>query len=117
MIPIKNIYYMLTYAYSSLRGQGYRKISTEEFQNTADLMSAILVRAISNQLKKGLLKEYIPKTEEIQTLRGKIEISDSIRNQCSLRQRVVCSYEDFSVNNTLNCIIKTTLTLLLKMIF
>jgi protein mcrC len=105
---------MLTYAFSVLKGQGYKKLSTEEFQNTADLMSAILVKAIAIQLKRGLEKKYIPKTEEISTLRGKIEIGESLKSQSSVRKRVVCSYEEFSVDNTMNRIIKSTMCLLLK---
>ena len=105
---------MLTYAFSILRGQGYKKLSTEEFQNTADLMSAILVKAIVIQLKRGLEKKYIPETEEISTLRGKVEISESLKSQGSFRKRIVCSYEEFSEDSTMNRIIKSTLHLLLK---
>lgn len=105
---------MLTYAFSVLKGQCYKKLSTEEFQNTADLMSAILAKAIAIQLKRGLEKKYIPKTEEISTLRGKIEIGESLKSQSSFRKRVVCTYEEFSVDNTMNRIIKSTLHLLLK---
>ena len=31
MIPIRNTYYMLAYAFQVLRQQGYRDIATEEF--------------------------------------------------------------------------------------
>ena len=105
---------MLTYAFSILRGQGYKKLSTEEFQNTADLMSTILVKAIVIQLKRGLEKKYISETEEISTLRGKVEIGESLKSQSSFRKRVVCTYEEFSVDSTMNRIIKSTLHLLLK---
>lgn len=105
---------MLTYAFSVLKGQGYKKLSTEEFQNTADLMSAILVKVMVIQLKRGLEKKYISKTEELSTLRGKIEIGESLKSQSSFRKRVICSYEEFSVDNTMNRIIKSTLHLLLK---
>lgn len=105
---------MLTYAFSILKGQGFKKLSTEEFQNTADLMSAILSKAIAIQLKRGLEKKYIPKTEEISTLRGKIEIGESLRFQSSFRKSIVCSYEEFSVDNIMNRIIKSTMYLLLK---
>ena len=42
MIPIQNIYYMLYYAFQILNEQGYRNIATEKFNNTAELMAAIL---------------------------------------------------------------------------
>ena len=71
-------------------------------------------KAIAIQLKRGLEKKYIPKTEEISTLRGKIEIGESLRFQSSFRKRIVCSYEEFSVDNIMNRIIKSTMYLLLK---
>lgn len=37
MIPIQNIYYMLSYAFQILNEQGYRNIATEQFNNTAEL--------------------------------------------------------------------------------
>lgn len=52
MIPIRNIYYMLSYAFQVLNEQGYRKIATEQFHNVADLCAAILIKGISSQLKR-----------------------------------------------------------------
>ena len=114
MIPIKNVYYMLTYAFKVLKGQGYQKLATEEFHHTADLMSAILAKGIAIQLKRGLGKEYLAQVEELSTLRGKIEITESIKSQCTLGKKIFCTYEEFSVNNRMNRIIKSTVNLLLK---
>ena len=59
MIPIQNIYYMLSYAFQILNEQGYKNIATEQFNNTAELMAAILEKGIAIQLKRGLGKEYM----------------------------------------------------------
>ena len=114
MIPIKNVYYMLTYAFKVLRGQGYQKLATEEFCHTADLMSAILAKGISIQLKRGLGKEYLSKMEELSTLREKIELTESIKSQSTLGKKIFCTFEEFSVNNRMNRTIKSTVNLLLK---
>ena len=42
MIRIQSIYHMLAYAFQTLQGQGYRDITAEEFDNTADLLAEIL---------------------------------------------------------------------------
>lgn len=105
---------MLTYAFKVLKGQGYQKLATEEFHHTADLMSAILAKGIAIQLKRGLGKEYLAQVEELSTLRGKIEIAESIKSQCTLGKKLVCTYDEFLVNNRMNRIIKSTLNLLLK---
>lgn len=113
MIPIRNIYYMLSYAFQMLNEQGYRKIATEQFHNVADLCAAILIKGISSQLKRGLGQEYVPKTETLSALRGKIAVSESIKTMTMLRNQMVCTYDEFSVNSRMNQIIKATVKLLM----
>lgn len=112
-IRIQNVYYMLSYAFQVLNEQGYKNIATEQFQNTAELMAAILEKGIALQLKRGLGKEYIPQMEALSSLRGKIDIAESIKTQSMLRKQLICTYDEFSVNSTMNRIIKSTVELLL----
>ncbi len=114
MIPIKNIYYMLSYAFQILKEQGYKDLATEEFENGRDLCAAILIKGITAQVKRGLEKEYINQTESLATLRGKIDISASIKGKALLKRKLVCSYDEFSVNSYFNRIIKTTMEVLIK---
>ncbi len=114
MIRIQNIYYMLAYAFQVLSEQGYRNLATEDFDNTAELCAAILIRGISTQIKRGLGKEYLSQTEALSTIRGKIDISETIKTQALQRKQMVCDYDEFSVNSYMNRIIKSTLLLLLR---
>lgn len=113
MIPIRNIYYMLSYAFQVLSEQGYKNIETEQFDNVAELCAAILSKGVSMQLKRGLGREYIENTESSSSLRGRIDISESIKTRSMLKRQLVCSYDDFSENSYMNRIIKTTMELLL----
>lgn len=114
MIPIQNIYYMLPYAFQVLNEQGYKNIATEQFHNTAELMAAILEKGIAIQLKRGLGKEYIPQTEALSSLRGKIDVTESIKTQSMLWKKLICTYDEFSVNSIMNRVIKSTVELLLR---
>ena len=114
MIPIQNIYYMLSYAFQVLQEQGYRQVATESFVNTADLCAAILERGVARQLKRGLGREYLPQTELLSSLRGKIELAESIKMQTPRQQRLICTYDEFSVNSYMNRILKSTMRLLLR---
>ena len=105
---------MLSYSFSVLNEQGYKSIATEKFDNIAELMAAILVKGIATQLKRGLQKEYIGRTEELSLLRGKIDVSESVKTQTMLKSQMVCSYDEFSVNGLMNRILKSTVHLLLK---
>ena len=105
---------MLSYAFQILNEQGYKMIQTEEFENAAELCSAILIKGVSAQIKRGLGKEYILQTESLSTVRGKIDISSSIKEQTIIKKQLVCSYDEFSVNSYMNRIIRTTMELLLR---
>ena len=91
-----------------------KKIETESFENSADLLSEILILGVSRQLKQGLVKDYIDVNETTSSIHGKINITESINTQSFLKGQLNCTYDEFSVNCDLNQIIKSTLTLLLK---
>ena len=114
MIPVQNIYYMLSYAFKVLNEQGYKSVETEQFHNVAELCAEILSKGVSLQLKRGLGREYICETEELSSPRGKLDISESIKTQSMQRKKLVCTYDEFSTNSYMNRIIKTTILLLLK---
>lgn len=114
MIRIQNIYYMLAYAFQVLHEQGYKDVATEDFENTAELLSAILCRGVSVQIKRGLCRQYITNEEPLGSPRGKIEIGESIKTQAIRKKQLVCSYDEFSVDAYTNRIIKTTMMLLLR---
>lgn len=104
---------MLSYAFQVLNEQGYKDIAVEEFDNVAELCAAILSKGVSVQLKRGFARDYIEETDSLSSLRGKINISDSIKTRSLLKRQLICSYDNFSVNSYLNRIIKTTMSLLL----
>lgn len=114
MIRIQNIYHMLTYAFQTLQGQGYRGIAAEEFDNTADLLAEILSRGVSLQLKRGLGREYVDRKEMLSSPRGKIELSESLKTRSILRRQLVCSYDEFSTDTRMNRILKATIMLLIR---
>lgn len=113
MIKIQNIYHMLTYAFQILKEQSYANCATEEFENTADLLSAILVKGVTLEIKRGLNCTYLEETEPLSCLRGKINVTESIKQQTIIKHQLVCTYEDFSVDSYMNRILKTTMELLL----
>ncbi len=114
MIPVRNIYYMLSYAFQILNENGYSDIATENFNNAAELFAAILSKGITIQLQRGLNKDYIEISEPLSAIKGKIDVSDSIKTRSIIKSRLVCSYDEFSENSYFNRILKTTVFLLLK---
>lgn len=114
MIRIQNIYHMLAYAFQVLREQGYADVAAEEFDNTAELLAAILARGVSSQVKRGLGREYLPRTETLATLRGRIDVTENVKTHAVLRRQMVCDYDEFSIDTPMNRILKATMRLLAR---
>lgn len=113
-IPIGNIYYMLSYAFKDLREQNVVSVKPEEFENIHQLMAEIIIRGVSYQLKKGLLRNYESCQEELAVLRGKIDISDTINSGSLIRRKLVCSYDEYTDDTLMNRILKSVMLLLIR---
>ncbi|MDE6288624.1 MAG: 5-methylcytosine-specific restriction endonuclease system specificity protein McrC [Muribaculaceae bacterium] len=113
-ILIKNIYYMLTYAFQELKNNNYETIAGEEFDGVYDLFAEILFRGVSYQLKQGLHRRYIDYKDSLTTMRGKLDIYGTIRNMAACRNELVCEYDEYSEDNIFNRILKSTIKGLIK---
>jgi 5-methylcytosine-specific restriction enzyme subunit McrC len=98
---------MLSYAYKNLRQNNYKKIETEHFENIQDLFAAILAAGLASRLKRGLNREYVEKNDNLSTLKGKINIKESIRLKMKNINKLSCRYDELSENNYMNQILKT----------
>lgn len=105
---------MLAYAFHSLDKSGFKKVATENFHNATELCAAILDKALEYQIKKGLDHCYEEQSKSMVAVKGKIDITASIKEQSQIKRQLVCVYDEFSINSPINRIIKTTLNLLVK---
>ncbi|MCH1624442.1 5-methylcytosine restriction system specificity protein McrC [Ferdinandcohnia quinoae] len=108
-IPIRNIYYMLSYAYQTLNLSEYKQIGTEKFENVKELYAKILSIGIPVLIRGGLNKDYINVEETSNVIKGKIDINSTIKKNALVNKRVTVVYDEFSENILLNQIIKATL--------
>lgn len=105
---------MLAYSFSVLNEQGYKKMDIEEFHHVSELLAAILIKGTSSQIKRGLGREYLTTKDVLPSLRGKIDLTESIKNQYMQKKQLACEYDHFSVNSYMNKILKTTMKVLIK---
>ena len=85
-ILIKNIYYMLSYAFQVLKQQDYEDVAAEEFDEVYKLFAAILCKGVPRLLKQGLHKEYITHHDNMTSMRGKLDINGTIINKMQQKQ-------------------------------
>lgn len=105
---------MFTYAFKVLKQSNYEAVAAEEFENIQELFTVILTKGIAQQIKQGLYREYILKSENLSVMRGKININGTIHNKLAKRQELFCEYDELSENNIFNQILKTTAMILLR---
>lgn len=113
-ILIKNVYYMLAYAFQVLRQNNYEEMEAEEFENVFDMLASILNKGISRQLKQGLYREYVIRKDNLAALRGKVDINGSIKNKIAQKRLIACEYDELSEDNAFNQILKTASLILLR---
>ncbi len=113
-IFIKNIYYMLTYAFQVLKQTNYDSVAAENFEDVQDLFAAILAKGVAQQVKQGLYREYIPQYESLSVMRGKLDMPETMRNRVQHKQELACEFDELSENNLMNQILKTTMYYLVR---
>lgn len=113
-IPIRNLYYMLAYAFQTLRHNNYAHIAGERFDYLHDLMAELLACAAARQLKQGLRREYATEHRTEALLHGKPLIGKSIRLRAARRQLLACEADRLTTDNLSNRILRTTVETLLR---
>ena len=112
-IPVKNIYYMLCYAWDLLNEMDEVKSSDITGFDAYNLFARVMASGIQRLLKRGLGRGYSTVEEDCQVIKGKIDFSDSIKRQTMRHLRLSCHYEVMDHNTIFNRVIKATLSRLL----
>ena len=105
-ILVRNVYYMLAYAFRTLHQREYADVAAEDFDNVHDLLAAILTRGLARQIKQGLYREYVPLSGELPVLRGKLDVMGTTHARMARRPAVACEYDELTEDNTVNRVVK-----------
>lgn len=111
-IPIRNIYYMLAYAFRTVRFGAWERAGSEPFENIQELLAAVLTEGLRVQLKQGLKRDYVLRREPLQRLRGRLYMPEVIKERAGRQGRLTCEFDDLSEDTPSNRLIKTAAALL-----
>lgn len=114
MIPIENIYYLLSYAWNKLDDKDRVQVSIDGNTKLLDLFAKVLINSSKLLLKRGIAHNYINITQELSGLKGKLEISQTLKSNLLLKQRTLCTFDEFSANILINQILISTLYHLIR---
>jgi len=113
-IPIKNIYYLLCYAWNKLEERDIVNIQGIEATTIYDLFAKVLAEGTTRLLKMGLERGYVCKSEETYSIRGKIDFGTSLKRNTLQYARVQCQFDELNHNILHNQILKSTLKRLIE---
>jgi 5-methylcytosine-specific restriction enzyme subunit McrC len=109
MIPIKNLFFILCYAWGRLDEGELVRASVDDVKTPQDLLARILIKGSNRVLKDGLDRGYLEFAEESSSLRGKIDFSTSISRLLFEQAKAATFVDELSHNILHNQILKTTL--------
>lgn len=113
-IPIRNVYYMVAFAFRCPQVGEFEDLATEEFDHAHDLFASIIARSLSAQVRRGLHREYVRTTENLRTIRGRVGVAGTMRNRAVRNGRISCTFGELTADNPLNRAVKSVALLLLR---
>ncbi len=112
-IPIKNLYYLLCYAWELADQRDKIKVVASDCSTYPDLFARLLVTGCSILFKRGLYHEYVSHDENIIGIKGKWNVSDSLKSLKYRMGQMDCTFDEFSDDILVNQIIYASLRRLL----
>jgi 5-methylcytosine-specific restriction enzyme subunit McrC len=114
-IPIRNLWYMLLYAWNeppfNLPGN---LEDVEDAPNLDSLLASMLVKLLEQRMRIGLGRSYTDEQQFLQGIRGRIQFTESIKSLAFERGQVSCKYQQYSLNVPKNQIIRSVLVRLVQ---
>lgn len=113
-IPVENIYYLLCYAWNKLDEKDRVAVSIDDKTELLDLFAKVLINASKLLIKRGIDCNYIDYTQELAGVKGKLELSKTLKSNLLKNQKTICMFDEFVNNILLNQILVSTLYLLIR---
>ncbi|TDW63045.1 5-methylcytosine-specific restriction enzyme subunit McrC [Novosphingobium sp. PhB55] len=109
MISIENIYYLFCYAWNRFEEAQSIPVGASQSPDLPNLLGRVLLQGTRKLLRRGLDRNYRDYSDEIATVRGRIELGASLRLHSRSVRRLVCEFDELSHDLLHNQIIKASL--------
>lgn len=113
-LVIRNVYVMMAYAFGSIHDTDKDRLSAENFDTLHDLMAEILIQGVGSQVKRGLHRDYRRQSDELTTVRGRIDVTRTAATRSIVRGRLVCEFDEYELDTLHNQILKCVMILLIR---
>ncbi len=110
-IKIENIFYLLAYAWDCVGKSDQSSFGVDNFDNLDNIYSRLLDLALHDIKREGFRFDYINESNTVKGVKGKIDISGSVKSGKILIGKTQCEFDEYSIDNLINQIIKSTIQL------
>ena len=107
-VPIRNLYYLLLYAWGRLDQRDLVDVDGVAHGRAADLLARILVAGTRHVLRRGLDRGYVARTQATARLRGRVELTPSVRRMLLPQAQAVCTFDELTPDVLSNQVVCTT---------
>lgn len=108
-IPVRNIWYILLYAWDMAVLKDRADVSQEEAPGLLGLLARMLMECSKDLLRKQLGRSYSRKTHLVRGIKGKIDLAASLKHQTLEKAQAYCSYDVLHTDTAKNQIIRSTI--------
>ena len=108
-IPIRNIYYLLCYAWRRLEEKDLLALDVDDVTELVDLFGRVLLGGVRHLRRRGLDRGYLNHEERTSTIRGRIDLDRTVRENLLQHGRVCCRYDQLSHDVLHNRILRSTM--------
>lgn len=105
---------MLCYSWNKLDEKEIVDVGKEDFDEVINLFAKILINGCIRLFKSGLDRNYVEFSEDIPSIKGKLDISSSVKRSSFIKGKVHCIYDEFDHNVLHNQILKSTIRILIN---
>jgi 5-methylcytosine-specific restriction enzyme subunit McrC len=93
-IPIRNLYYLLCYAWDVLEERDDMLVSEPEGLSHVELLAKVLSIAVQRLWRRGLDRGYRELAEDVRSPRGRLDVPRMIACQLEPLGRAACTFDE-----------------------
>lgn len=112
VIPVRNVWHMLVYAWSDKRipdAINRGRVECEHAPTVDALVALLLAQLLEQRLRVGLGHGYVSESGMVRGVRGRIDFGESLKRLSFKQGKAYCNYQTFSPNIKCNQIVRSTL--------
>ncbi|MGF6806055.1 5-methylcytosine-specific restriction enzyme subunit McrC [Paraburkholderia sp. Clong3] len=115
-IPIKNIWFLLSYAHGLARFSEQMAVEIAEHDNVPELLARLLATMVERRMKRNLARAYLPREARLTRVRGRIDLMATLSSGELRQGRVICRFDESSADTPRNQLFRFALMRLASLV-